>query len=346
MKCPSLLELPPTPANRTGWPWTEESPQLPNTMDDGKPWQKISIVTPSYNQAQFIEETIRSVLLQGYPNLEYIIIDGGSTDNSIDIIRKYEPWISYWISEPDNGQSEAINKGWHRSKGEILAYINSDDTYDINTLQKIARFLSEQTDVEMVYGDCDVLGEEGQFIKKAPTKNFCFKSLVCNEWFIPQQSTFIRHSVIKEVGKLNENLHLVMDWELWLRIALKGFKIYYLPEKLANFRRHDERKTSSQSESSAEEKISVLNNVFTNSELASKIKNFKNDAYYYVHQWACNQYDKNENEKKAFSHYIKSIMYKPGSLRKKNVIKKLLIYLIGRSRYMRYRNYFSFVLKF
>jgi cellulose synthase/poly-beta-1,6-N-acetylglucosamine synthase-like glycosyltransferase len=111
MRCPRLHELPSAPPGKTGWPWTEESTAPPPSMADGKDWERITIVTPSFNQGAFIEETIRSVLLQGYPNLEYIVMDGGSTDNSVQIIKKYSPWLNYWVSEPDGGQSDAINRG-------------------------------------------------------------------------------------------------------------------------------------------------------------------------------------------------------------------------------------------
>jgi glycosyltransferase involved in cell wall biosynthesis len=129
MQSSRLDQLPHPPQNQTGWPWTEESEILPNQMPDGSPWPKISIVTPSYNQGDFLEATIRSVLLQGYPNLEYIIIDGNSTDKSVEIIQKYSSWLTFWSSEPDDGQADAINKGFQHATGEICAYLNSDDLY-------------------------------------------------------------------------------------------------------------------------------------------------------------------------------------------------------------------------
>ena len=138
MRCPTLKELPPPPPGKTGWPWTEESRQLPDRMPDGSTWPRISIVTPSLNQGRFIEETIRSVLLQGYPNVEYIIIDGGSEDQSVAMIRGYERWIKYWISQRDKGQADAINKGFKKASGILFAYVNSDDSYVANALSKIA----------------------------------------------------------------------------------------------------------------------------------------------------------------------------------------------------------------
>ena len=134
MRCPTLAELPPPLEGKTGWPWTVESTQLPETMPHGSPWPRISIVTPSYNQGEFIEETIRSVLLQGYPNLEYIIMDGGSSDKTNEVISKYASWLKYWRSQKDEGQAAAITEGFLRATGQIGAYINSDDFYLQNVL--------------------------------------------------------------------------------------------------------------------------------------------------------------------------------------------------------------------
>ena len=130
MQSPRCHDLPSLPAGKAGWPWTKESQRKSVASGDGMPpLPRLSVVTPCYNQESFIEETIRSVLLQGYPDLEYIIIDGGSTDGTLDVIQKYEPWLTHWESKPDRGQSHAINKGWKLATGEMVGWLNSDDIY-------------------------------------------------------------------------------------------------------------------------------------------------------------------------------------------------------------------------
>src|SRR5436190_764759 len=127
MPCPRLVEVAAPPSGKKGWPWTEESSPPPTQASPSRDWPRITIITPSFNQVQFIEETIRSILLQGYPNLEYLVLDGGSTDGSVEIIKKYSRWIDFWRSEPDGGQSAAINSGLKRGNGAYATWINSDD---------------------------------------------------------------------------------------------------------------------------------------------------------------------------------------------------------------------------
>ena len=151
---PRIEDLPPPPKDRSGWPWTEASDPVPPTMRDGTAWPSITIVTPSYQQAGFLEETLRSVLLQGYPKLEYIVVDGGSTDGSVDIIRSYAPWITRWVSESDDGQSDAINKGFRWATGSILGWLNSDDTYHPGALAEVAEAM-HRAGTEIVLGAMD-----------------------------------------------------------------------------------------------------------------------------------------------------------------------------------------------
>ncbi len=340
---PTLNVLPIPPFGKSGWPWTEENPSLPNTMPNGRPWPMVSIVTPSYNQAQFLEETIRSVLLQGYPNLEYIIMDGGSTDGSLDIIHKYKPWLSYWVSKPDNGQSNAINNGWLQAHGEIIAYINSDDTYEIGAFENVAKYFSNHTDVDMMYGDCNMIDEDGRFIKDAPTMDYDFKALVCNKWFIPQQAAFIRRKVLEKIVGVDESLYMVMDWDLWLRIAMNGFKICYYPHKLASFRIWGESKTSSQSLRSGKEKIAIINNLFRDPNIFQTIRPFKKTAYSRVHSFIGAAYCANYNRKKAFYHLLASIKYCPSRLKEKRIIKLLIISLIGRPLSIRLKGWYLYL---
>ncbi len=153
MKCPTIQELPPPPEGKTGWPWTEDSQPLPEMQPDGTPWPKISIVTPSYNQGRFIEETIRAVLLQGYPDIEYTIIDGGSQDETVTILTKYEPWLAYWVSEKDKGQADALNKGFGRATGQIFYWINSDDWPEKEVFGRVVQQFLLFQEVDVLYGD-------------------------------------------------------------------------------------------------------------------------------------------------------------------------------------------------
>ena len=189
----ALKELPEPPRGRVGWPWTEESPQLPERLPAGKAWPRVSIVTPSYNQAAYLEATIRSVLLQGYPNLEYIIIDGGSTDETTSIIRKYESWIGYWSSEPDEGQGHAINKGFEKATGEIFGWLNSDDVYAKSALEIAGRVLSSEKSVAFLYGDCDVIDARGSKLGHIKSQAGGPEEFLSGS-FIPQPSTFFRRT--------------------------------------------------------------------------------------------------------------------------------------------------------
>jgi glycosyltransferase involved in cell wall biosynthesis len=242
MRCPTLSELPPPPPGRTGWPWTEESPQLPDTMPDGNRWPRISIVTPSFNQGQFIEETIRSVLLQGYPDLEYIIIDGASTDNSVDIIKKYEPWLTYWVSEKDNGQADAINKGIERATGEIFNWINSDDTILPGSLAVVGNWFVEHPDAHVAFGSFDYVNADGTFHKRVIPDYKDIEQIV-EYWRLDrgltQQAMFMRTKAVRHVGPLDTTLRYNMDYELQVRL-IKRFSFQRMSEEsLATYRLHE-----------------------------------------------------------------------------------------------------------
>jgi glycosyltransferase involved in cell wall biosynthesis len=231
-----------------GWPWTEECVQLPEQMADGKAWPRITIVTPSYNQGHFIEETIRSILLQGYPNLEYIIMDGGSTDSSSEVIKKYEPWLAYWVSERDRGQSHAINKGWERATGDILAWLNSDDWFEMGAFASVGRtFPGLPKNSAGLMGSCRWWKGTSYEDRHPTTKTDpWFKRKVTRDQ--QQPSTFLKRSVLEEVGFLDNNLHFVMDKDLWLRIEFAGYDLTIANELLSHFRCHEASKSTMERE--------------------------------------------------------------------------------------------------
>jgi glycosyltransferase involved in cell wall biosynthesis len=235
VRCPTLDELPPPPPGRTGWPWTESSTPFPETAPGGQSWPKVSIVTPSWNQGPFLEETIRSVLLQGHPNLEYIVIDGGSTDESLTIIRKYEHWLAYWVSERDNGQSHAINKGFARVSGEILGWVNSDDLYERDALLRVATYLANNPGCELLYGNGWYVDEASRKTEPCSWIRPYNRRLFLTTNFILQPAAFWRRALWERAGELETAHHWAMDWE-WLLRATALSPPHYRPVDLARWR--------------------------------------------------------------------------------------------------------------
>jgi glycosyltransferase involved in cell wall biosynthesis len=216
-----------------------------NNMPDGLPWPRISIVMPSYNQGKFIEETIWSVLQQDYPNLEYIIMDGGSNDESVEIIKKYENKLAHWVSQNDEGQSDAINQGMHLATGDLVAWINSDDTYLPGVFRKIATSFA-QKEVQLVYGNANFINDRGEIIGEypaAPLKSNWRRYRYWRGWPIPQPTVFMRRRLLEQYGYLDTSLHYALDYELLIRLS-QHVKFEFLDAPLANYRIHSSSKTA------------------------------------------------------------------------------------------------------
>jgi glycosyltransferase involved in cell wall biosynthesis len=211
-------------------------------------WPKISIVTPSFNQGQFLERTILSVLNQDYPNLEYMIMDGGSTDGSVEIIKKYEKYLAYWVSEKDGGQGDAICKGFQRSTGQILAFFNSDDVYLPGTLLRVGRVFRETPKVGVVYGNKYIIDENDRIIGERRLTPFVPHlskfGMLYGGFGIYQPAAFWTKTLYDRVGGVDASFEFAMDTDLILRLALAGAKFAFLREYFMASRIHRDSKTS------------------------------------------------------------------------------------------------------
>jgi len=230
----------------------------------------VSIVTPSYNSMPYIKATVKSVQSQTYINIEHIVMDGGSTDGTIEFLQSQTQLI--WKSESDRGQSHALNKGFHLAKGEIIGWLNSDDTYEPNAITEAVKFLTANPYIGMVYSDVQIIDEKDQLIGKLQSKPFNLELLLTNN-YIKQPTVFIKRAIIDQLKGVDEDLHFVMDREFWLRIGLAGYKVGYLENcYLANFRLIPGTKSYEQNSIFQKEWVEVLEKSKTISVFNDKVK--------------------------------------------------------------------------
>jgi glycosyltransferase involved in cell wall biosynthesis len=243
----------------------------------------VSIITPSYNQAAFLEETILSVLSQDYPAIEYWVIDGGSSDGSLEIIRKYKDRFAGWVSEPDQGQADAINKGFSRTTGEIVAWINSDDIYRPQAVRHAVDIFQQYPEVGLVYSDVDSIDSSGEV----------FNRMTYDQWQLPdlmmfnilgQASVFFRRSVLEQAGYLDPNYHYMLDHHLWLRMALITKLKYANGQVWAAARMHSGAKNIAQAEGFGREAIRLANWMAQDERFSANYQEYKHRIWAGAHR--------------------------------------------------------------
>lgn len=237
-----------------------EEAQVRNSAGAGDfQFPKISVVTPSYNQAEFVEEAIQSVVGQGYPNLEYIVMDGGSSDGSVAVIRKYTKAIDCWRSEPDDGQAAAINRGWRLATGDVLTWLNSDDRLEPEALFKVGETFGRDPAVRIVYGDCRVLDAGGEQLDVKSPQHYTPTTLLRGH-SLPQPSVFMRRTLVEELGSLDASLEYALDWSFFLKAFLRttAAERKYLPHVLSSSREYEGTKSRTGMNVKGEERRRVL----------------------------------------------------------------------------------------
>lgn len=269
---------------------------------------KITIITPSYNQGQYIEETILSVINQDYPDLEYIIIDGGSTDDTVDIIKKYSDRITYWVSEKDRGQTNAINKGLQRATGEIINWLNSDDQLMPGALQKVANYFIENPGAVIVHGRIEYFGETKKYYSvNIPPKDLATRYVahIC----MPQPAAFFRRKLIEEQGCLDETLHFSMDADLYVRAGLH-YSMLQVNDVFAKFRLHKQSKSvSSFSKTFLEDNRKIFSRTLATLQAQKAITEIKNLQLYAESAYLYKPTRKEFDQQKLVFYFLQHRMY-------------------------------------
>ncbi len=242
----------------------------------------VSIVTPSFNQASYLEQTIQSVLNQDHADIEYLVIDGGSTDGSVDIIKKYASRLSYWVSEKDSGQADAINKGMVRVKGDIVAWLNSDDYYLSGTVAAAAKIFEENPEVVLVYADMLAVDEHSQTFNTLRYRQLTLEDLLCFQ-IIGQPAVFMSRAALEKAGGLDLSYHFLLDHHLWIRIAAQG-RILHVPQTWAAARYHPAAKNRAQAAAFGREAFRILDWAKTQPNLASVLSPISHRALASAHR--------------------------------------------------------------
>jgi glycosyltransferase involved in cell wall biosynthesis len=241
----------------------------------------VSIITPSYNKGSYIEETILSVRNQTYKNIEHIIIDGGSTDETLTILKKYENSLIR-ISEPDKGQSDAINKGWGMAKGQIIAYLNADDTYLPDAVDIAVRYFEQHPEIGMIYGDGILTDQYGKNPRVRRSGPYNFNKLLLCQNNIFQPSVFLKKDVFKKIGDLDVTRHLAMDLDYWIRTGL-FFRVAYVPQTLATAKIYGDAKSTAQLFKYVDECEYILDKFFSDPTIPTEFLQLKKGAYNFIY---------------------------------------------------------------
>jgi len=291
----------------------------------------VSIITPSYNQASYLEQTIQSVLSQDYPRIEYLVVDGASTDGSVDIIKKYTDRLAWWVSENDSGQAEAINRGLGRANGEILAWLNSDDYYLPNTISAVVKTFAGNPDVVMVYGDMLAVDEYGQTTNGLKYKQLSLEDMLCFQ-IIGQPSVFFRRAALEKTGLLDTTFHFLLDHHLWIRMAGQG-KILHVLQTWSAARYHAKAKNRAKAAEFGREAFRILDWAKSQPGLVEAISGVERRARASAHRVDARYLLDGGQSWSALKAWVRALsIHPPTALARMNIFASASLNLVGLGR--------------